>query len=237
MSILSRLFLCMIISFACTVQAADMVVIHSNITQLFPKGQLLDCHDAINVPNEGKITVVFGNGHVKTVIGPFQGQISKPEKNVQFTSEHHTLVTRLSEFIIQRETIRELSPAEKELWMIDVSTPKHFYCIAPSSKVILWQPEIQSQHPSTLLIKHTSTNEKAEIEWPAYQTTVEWPTNLTVHYGDTYTVEIKYSGRTISKQLVLYQLPDSLPTNSHKVVWMVGRGCIPQANQLLASLH
>ncbi|MCK5663085.1 MAG: hypothetical protein KAI17_06345 [Thiotrichaceae bacterium] len=234
MSILSMLFLC-ITSFASTVQAANMVVIHSNITQLFPRGQLLDCQTSINLPTDAKITVVFGNGNVQTVSGPFQGKIPKKESNI--TLDNDTLVTSLAQFVVERETIRELAPHPKELWMVDVSTSKHFYCIAPSSQVILWLPEIQSQSASTLVIKHAPTGEQTEIEWPAYHTTLSWPSSLPVQYGDIYTVKIKYHSRTTFKQFVLYQLPESLPTNSHKIVWMVGRGCIPQANQLLASLH
>ena len=236
MSILSMLLLC-ITSFSSTVLAVDMVVIHSNITQLFPRGQLLDYHTPIDLPSEGKITVVFNNGNVQTVSGPYQGKIQNPDPEKNNSLDNKTLVTSLAQFMVERETIRELSAQPKDLWMVDVSTSKHFYCIAPSSQVILWLPEIQSQSASTLVIKHAPTGEQTEIEWPAYHTTLSWPSSLPVQYGDIYTVKIKYHSRTTFKQFVLYQLPESLPTNSHKIVWMVGRGCIPQANQLLASLH
>jgi hypothetical protein len=118
------------------------------------------------------------------------------------------------------------------------STRKRFFCIAPSSHVVLWRPKKQSHSASLLLIKHKSSGEEAKVVWPAYQTTLKWPNDLPVVYGDTYTVEVKpRRGSPSFKKLVLYQLPDSLPTKSHKVVWMAGRGCIPQANMLLASLR
>jgi len=118
------------------------------------------------------------------------------------------------------------------------NTSERYYCIAPSSNVVLWRPEEQSKTASMLHIKHKSSGKKARVVWPAYQTTLKWPQSLPVIYGETYAVKVKTRQKSPKfKKLILYQVPTELPTDSHKIVWMVGRGCIPQANLLLASLR
>ncbi len=229
---LPLIFLTTLISVA---QAADMVVIHSDELQLFPRGQLLDSHTGINLPADANITVVFSSGGVQSISGPYQGRLEDPLKNKNIGDD--TLVIALAKFLKERETVRGiLQPAEK-IWLIDVSTQKRYFCIAPSERVILWRPESKSYTASRLLITHKKTGQKARLMWPAYQTRLPWPSNLPIIYGEIYTVALTTYSRTFSKELVLYQVPDSLPTNSHKVVWMVGRGCIPQANMLLAGLR
>jgi hypothetical protein len=213
-----------------------MVVIHSNATQIFPRGQLLDSHIPINLPAEAKITVVFSSGGVQTISGPYQGTLQDPLKNNNMADD--SLVTALADFLIERETVRGgLSQLPENIWLIDVSTHKRYYCVAPSKRVMLWRPESESYKASTLLIKRETTGQQATVRWPVFIRTVAWPRKLPLIYGETYTVELKTFSHTFEKELILYQLPERLPTNSHKVVWMVSRGCIPQANMLLASLR
>ncbi len=208
--------------------AADMVIIHSNVTQ-YTDGQLLDSHTTmLNLPEPSdEITVVFANGGVKTINGPYNGTVTD-------TNKPDLLVT-LSKLLTENEPYRGSSRYPKNLWLVDVNTSKRFFCIAPSSRVVLWRPNAQSA--STLTIKHKTSNKKAVVKWPAKQTSLRWPSSLPIIYGDSYTLELKNRNGSFFKILVLYQLPDSLPTTSHKVVWMVGRGCISQANMLLSSLR
>ncbi|MBE9562126.1 MAG: hypothetical protein IMF12_04600 [Proteobacteria bacterium] len=218
------LILCMNVA-----HAADMVIVHSNVPQ-YVEGQLLDSQTSIFdllVP-ASEITVVFSNGGVKTINGPYRGTITD-------TNKPDLLIT-LSKLLTENKSIiRGSSKYPKNLWLVDVNTSKRFFCVAPASRVVLWRPK--SQSASTLTIKHKASNKKAVVKWPAKQTTLRWPSNLPIVYGDSYTLELKNRNGSFFKILVLYQLPDSLPTTSHKVVWMVGRGCISQANKLLSSLR
>jgi hypothetical protein len=240
-----------IITLVSIAQAADMVVIHSNANELYPIGKILDSQTPINLPTDSEITVVFDSGKVQTVNGPFEGKLQKTFINKELKSDfpkldsknneldNNYLITTLAQFLIERETVRALSSVQAEkLWLVDVTTPtRRFYCVAPAAPVILWRPEEQSQTASTLLIKHKSNGQEVRLEWPAHQTTLAWPSRLPLIYGDTYIVEVKTNRYSTLKKLVLYQLPESLPTNSHKVVWMVGRGCLLQANILLTNLR
>jgi hypothetical protein len=226
------------------IQAADMVVIHSHAADSHPVGQLLDSQATLTLPAKSEITVVFESGGVKTITGPYQGQLNDPLSDSNATSDPKSdpkLVATLADFLRDQQlqtTVRSTSSPPEDLWWIDVNTNKRHYCLDPSTPVTLWRTDRQNQSASTLVIKRKATGQTAQDTWPAQQATLQWPNSLPVVYGDTYTVELQTrQGGTNFKKVILYRLPDNLPTESHKVVWMVGRGCIPQANMLLARLH
>lgn len=231
------LILLMLSYFIMPVSAADMVVIHSTTVHL-PKGQLLESQKPINLSQDDELTVIFSTGGVQTLRGPYQGKASDPFKHTHKADPN--LITALADSVNQTHwqplVLRGQHTQPDDIWLIDISTKKRFYCVAPSSQVTLWRPKDPSA--ARLSIKHKTTGRHTQNMWPAQKTTFPWPNNLPIVYGDTYTLELEARQRSVLfKKLVLYQLPDSLPTDSHKVVWMVGKGCIPQANMLLASLR
>jgi len=248
---------CCIMSFINWVHAADnIVVIRSTDSQLFSPGQLLELKKTIHLPPTVEITVVFPTGGVETITGPYHSRLIDPlagafetePKLVKKDETEPELVKKLAHFISEqaREPVEGNKRATKQvlsspqpMWAVDVNTSERYYCIAPSSKnVVLWRPEEQSKTASMLHIKHKASGKKARVVWPARQITLKWPENLPIIYGETYTVKVKTRQRSPKfKKLILYQVPTELPTDSHKIVWMVGRGCIPQANLLLASLR
>jgi hypothetical protein len=231
------LFIGMFTYFSAT-HAADMVTIHSNSTTLFPQGQLLESDAPINIPLGTEITVVFTSGEALTIKGPYQGKLRDPAPSNQ--AKEAKLIQTLADMIIQQKSSTKRPSkisSPDDLWSIDISARKRHYCVT-SNHITLWRPMDETDIASDLLIKHKSSGQEVKTVWPAHQTTLNWPNSLPVIYGDTYTVEVTSArGNSSFKKLVLYQLPSNLPTKSHKVVWMVGRGCIPQANMLLASVH
>jgi len=229
----------------------DMVIVNSSDIKQFPLGKLLNSSTPLNLSANTEVMVAFNSGGTHKVIGPYQGIVEDPRpKGEQLVFDFYSKQDTPPESVEVIEGLRRILSDEwqekvrgankpENLWLVDaISTRTRFYCIAPSSNVTLWRPESQKHSASLLLIKHKGTGKTVKIVWPAHQTELKWPGNLPIVYGDTYTVEVKpRRGSPSFKKLVLYQLPDSLPTESHKVVWMAGRGCIPQANMLLASLH
>ncbi len=238
------LFIISVITLVEVVQAADAVVIHAQRTDSFYPGQLLDSKMDIRLAEQAEFTAVFADGHVQTITGPYQGQLANP---TELTLNDPDFIPNFAKALNEIKTLQEervtRGPTKNpdDIWWVDVanqSTQQRFFCIAPSTKVVLWRPQSQSDSAATVLIKHRPTGKEAKAVWPAYQTTLKWPESLPIIDGETYNVEVKTrQGAFTFKRLVLYKVPDSLPTNSHKVVWMVGRGCISQANMLLASLR
>jgi hypothetical protein len=229
-----------LICFVNLANAADMVVIHDS-HQLFHKGQLLDSEKPLDIPQNVELTVVFSNGEVTTLKGPYHGKVKTP--SVSKESADNQLITALSSFLKEMPVVNRAAKQEKpdNLWLVDVSAEpdKRYYCVGRSGPVTLWRPSNDSNTASFLLIKHKASGKEAQLTWPAHQSTISWPATLPIVYGSTYTLEVTSTqdGRSSFKKLVLHQLPDALPTPSHKVVWMVGKGCIPQANMLLASIR
>jgi len=226
----------LLICLVSTAQATEeMVIIHSN-TAAFTKGQLLVNDDSLAVLDKAEITVVFPSGGVLTVMGPQQGRLTDPLRDQNLPDTQ--LVTELAEFIRTTEPVERGNSSNTDIWSVDISSNKRYYCVATTESVTLSRNSSDSNTASTLLIKHKPSEQQKQMVWPAHQTTMAWPNDLALVSGDTYTIEMgTLRGQSAFKKLIVYQLPGSLPTNSHKVVWMVSRGCIPQANRLLASLR
>jgi len=218
--------------------ASDAIIVHSDVDTL-SSGQLLNEQAVINLTENSEITAAFATGGVQTLKGPYQGKLSDPLAGQPSDS---TLLTELAQVIHEVKTnpeIRGRFQDNTKLWRIDVSdTQIKHHCVPASQQLLLSRPEEESKLASTVLIKHKETDEQTQITWPARQMTLEWPNTLPLVYGDTYTVTVKsVRGQTHFKMVVLYRLPDSLPTDSHKIVWMAGKGCMPQAEMLLAGLR
>ncbi|MDD2815157.1 MAG: hypothetical protein PHP00_05385 [Thiotrichaceae bacterium] len=214
-------------------QAADVVVVRSNSVE-YPKGTLLDSHTAVNLPAGKEMTVVFSSGQVQTFKNAYEGSLQDNSGKAATVG----LVDTLASLINTAQPITRGHDIPQDVWLVDISNNKRFYCVAANEHVTLWRPDSESKTASTLQIKHKPTGQQAQVVWPANKSTIEWPSNMPVVYGDTYTLELSsLRGHSTFKKLVLYQLPDSLPSKSHQVVWMAGKGCIPQANLLLVNLR
>ncbi|MCV6639053.1 hypothetical protein [Candidatus Albibeggiatoa sp. nov. NOAA] len=233
-------------TFISSVYAADMVVIRATDNAGYAKGQLLNNDIHVQLPHEAEMTVVFSSGKVLTVGSGFKGSLVDPMKNKHTSNKVDNatqLVASLSDFLYEQAhhepptTRKSGQERPSSAWQVDMSNRKRHYCVAPSKQVVLWRPSNSSKTAGTLEIKHTASNKRVKTVWPAHKTTLSWPKKLGVVYEDAYSVEVKnLTGQRFFKKLVLHKIPNDLPTKSHQVVWMVGRGCIPQANLLLASL-
>ena len=216
------------------VQASELVVIRSTHESLLAKGDILNTQAVVNLPANAEITVVFDSGNPLTLKGPYQGKLADPTPGKPTPQ----LVANLSDFVRKNVTVRGEAET-RDLWSIDVDSNRRNYCVASSEKINLSRPVNDSSTASTVILKHKTSGQQVQLTFTANQTDLAWPTTaLPVIFGDTYTLEMKtLRGRSSFKKLILYQLPTDLPTKSHQVVWMVGKGCTTQAGTLLVSLR
>jgi len=216
------------------VQASELVVIRSTHESLLAKGDILNTQAVVNLPANAEITVVFDSGNPLTLKGPYQGKLADPTPGKPTPQ----LVANLSDFVRKNVTVRGEAET-RDLWSIDVDSNRRNYCVASSEKINLSRPVNDSSTASTVILKHKTSGQQVQLTFTANQTDLTWPTTaLPVIFGDTYTLEMKtLRGRSSFKKLILYQLPADLPTKSHQVVWMVGKGCTTQAGTLLVSLR
>lgn len=216
--------------------AADMVVLRSNAPQ-FTTGQVLGQQTTIQLTSQQYLTVVFGSGQVRTASAPFDGQLSDPLPHLASPQHVTQLAVALQKVVYETRARRSPPDQPDDIWAVNVLNTDRHYCVAATQPVILWRPSQESQRASRVYIKHKASGDATKIMWPAKQTKLRWPHDFPVLYGDTYTLENKnFRGYASFKKLVLHELPNNLPSMSHKIVWMVGRGCIPQANMLMARL-
>lgn len=226
-------------SFSALVCASDAIVVHSTVDTL-SSGQLLSKQAVINLTENSEITATFATGGVQTLKGPYHGRLIDPREGQQSDS---TLIAGLAQLIQQlkaeqKTSVRGRQRNNEGLWTVDVNSPKKYYCIPTSQQLMLSRLEEESKLASTVVIKHKETEQQTQVMWPARKNTLAWPDALPLVYGDTYTVSVNsVRGQEHFKMVILYRLPDSLPTESHKVVWMAGRGCTDQAEMLLVSLR
>jgi len=156
----------------------------------------------------------------------------------QIKSNKH-LVNGLSELILSYRPPRG-GKNDGSIWSVDISgVHERHYCVMPERRIVLSRHETESKAASRLSLKHKKTGTKTELTWPAYSATLAWPNKIPIVYGDTYTLETEnmMKGTKHFKKVILHRMPKNLPTKSHKVVWMAGKGCVSQANMLLASMH
>lgn len=222
-----------------SVQAAQMLVIHSDVPDRYPQGQYYADDTVIHLPANKQATFLFATGGYRTIIGDYHQTITDPRHNYP---ADESLLSTLSEALLSgrlNDVVTRSTPAAPDnVWLVNLETKRRHYCISTKSGVKLWRAKDKNQTAGSLTIKHKLSGKRTQTMWPAHQSIVTWPNALPIHYGDTYTVELNnLRGNSTFKKLVLYELPKRLPTNSHKVVWMIGRGCIPQANMLLATLR
>lgn len=223
--------------FASSAYATDAVIIHSTVESL-PKGHVLAENALVNLGTNTEMTVAFATGGIQTLKGPYRGRLTDPLQGQQPADT--ALITGLVQLISQENKTAQRGEARGKaaLWSVDIDTHRRYYCVPSSQQITLSRPADESKMANTLLITHKESADLAQLTWPARQTTLTWPENLPPNYGDTYTLKVNsVYGQEYFKILILYRLPDSLPTESHKVIWMAGRGCIPQAEMLLASLR
>jgi hypothetical protein len=237
---LSVLLFCLTSLLSSLVAQADdqavVLLIKPSKSLSLSEGDKLKNNQQINLPIGTEMIVAFGNGETQSFVGPFKGKLKIPVyDDLDFATEK--FIDELVEFVKENENTRGRETSDTAWSVVNVDTEVRYHCVAPSSHgVVLWRN--QNTTASDVKITHKRTRKRVKLKWPANQETLKWPEKLPLHYGDTYTVKIKNRrGESRFKKLILYQLPDRLPTKSHKVVWMVGRGCIPQANILLASLR
>ncbi len=78
-------------------------------------------------------------------------------------------------------------------------------------------------------------NEKAVVDWPAGAERIPWPAALPIKNDTQYLAGPSW--RTSHAKIVIFLVPEGLPSDPHRAVWMNDRGCVQQARALLASLR
>jgi len=221
---------------AVVANAGEMVVIDSNAPGLSP-GAILDGSKPLELAPGTAVTVVTGDGRVKSLKGPFSGVPFAGEESAPGGS---ALIRSLSALIGGKApNTGELGMMRGErlvgrpdAWSIDVIR-SGAHCVTDRSHALLWRPiGVTSE---TLTIRRQPWGERVSVDWPAGTNSLIWPKNLPLEHGGQYLIRL--SSRISGAKLVVYVVPANLPTDAHLAAWMADLGCNEQAMALVAGMQ
>jgi len=216
--------------------AGEMVVIDSNAPGLMP-GKVLDGSKPLELAPGTAVTVVTGDGRVKSLEGPFSGV---PFAGKESAPGGSALIRSLSALVGGKTPKTgelgmmrgERLVGQPDAWSIDVIR-SGAHCVTDRLHALLWRPiGVTSE---TLTIRRQPWGERVSVDWPAGTNSLIWPKALPLEHGGQYLV--KLSSRISGTKLVVYVVPANLPTDAHLAAWMADLGCNEQAMALVAGMQ
>ncbi len=223
--------------------AGQLVVIDSTAPNLRP-GQIIDDAKPLQLGAGKSVTLIDGNGEVKTLSGPLS---AVPGAGAAGDS---TLVASLSRLIGGGQAaagnlavMRGIKPDRRspDAWSVSLTSSLDL-CVPAYGKLSLKSKP--SRVPRTLSIKVLPDGPEASTDWPAGINRIGWPDGLAAMDGGRYLARIFHkrniagmTGKVKETELTVHLVPAGLPTDAHRAVWMAGHGCAKQAKALLAGLR
>jgi hypothetical protein len=216
--------------------AGEVVVIESNAPGLSP-GVVVDGSKPLELAPGTAVTLVTGDGRVKSIKGPFSGVPFAGEESAPGGS---ALIRSLSRLISGKSPKTgelgmmrgERLVGRPDAWSIDVIR-SGAHCVTDRLHALLWRPI--SVKAETLTIRRQPWGERVSVDWPAGTNSLIWPKALPLEHGGQYLV--KLSSRISGTKLVVYVVPANLPTDAHLAAWMADLGCKEQALALIAEMQ
>jgi len=216
--------------------AGEVVVIESNAPGLSP-GVVVDGSKPLELAPGTAVTLVTGDGRVKSIKGPFSGVPFAGEESAPGGS---ALIRSLSRLISGKSPKTgelgmmrgERLVGRPDAWSIDVIR-SGAHCVTDRLHALLWRPI--GVKAETLTIRRQPWGERVSVDWPAGTNSLIWPKALPLEHGGQYLV--KLSSRISGTKLVVYVVPANLPTDAHLAAWMADLGCKEQALALIAEMQ
>jgi hypothetical protein len=229
---LSALLAAMLLPLAALAQ--QLVVIESTAAEL-PAGHVIEAGKAIKLPTGASVTLVADNGQVTTIAGPFSG-VPKAAGGKGDAG----LVAALSQIVAPKSASSlgvtrssgSKAAARNTASDIDVRRPGP-YCVLSGHSPTLWRSD--PSKGGRVTVQQLPGNEKAVVEWPADAERVAWPPAIPIKDDSQYLVGPSW--RTSQTKIAVFLVPDGLPSDPHRAVWMNNQGCVQQARALLANLR
>lgn len=214
-----------------SVHAAELVVVASTAPD-FEVGTVVDGSNLIRLVKGSEVTFITSAGQPVKLVGPYEGVPDAPSG-----TGDPSLVDALSAVIRSAPknastagVMRASMFASKDPWVIDVGQAGD-HCVALDKPPMLWRAIIIGPVIASL----KTGGQDAEVAWTAGSHTAPWPAELPLRDGQNYELHFVASKKT--QKLTLHRVPDDLPTDAHKVVWMHEKGCAQQAAVFLARLQ
>ena len=219
------LFYCFLLFFCAQVHAQWLVI--SSSSPAFEQGQRVS--GVLQIPDDGKITLIANDGRVLRLSGPLQ-DYEIPGVGQPGTELFDTLATILgneegnSRLAVYRQFLLPLP------WTVQVDKTGSYCVTGHAENSLLRQPPYRQSLLSV-------TNEKGieqSYAWPAEISRMGWPFQLPDSGRQLLRFQLDQQA-PVDIELVV--VPARLPSDAHRVQWMAENGCEPQAVMLLHQLR
>jgi len=217
--------------FAVPAAAQSLVVVEARGGEL-KVGSRLDEGRQVKLPAGGKLVVVRSDGTVISLRGPHDGPVrSKAAPNRGAGRALAALVTTRNDRANRVGAVRSGSNAAPlpSPWFIDITRPGE-RCLVEGTPISWWRPVTTASQDFTLFPLDRSWN--AQFRFAADQETIA--ITKVSDIDGTKSFLIKDDEREYSIRLQL--IPDTVTEPAVVTGWMIEKGCIQQADALLAYL-
>lgn len=211
--------------------AQSMVVVEVRGVDL-KVGSRIDEARQIKLPAGGKLVVVRNDGTVISLRGPYSGPLkSKAAPSQGAGRALAALVANRSDRANRVGALRSGSNAAPlpSPWLIDISRPGE-RCLVEGAPIGWWRPSNEATQDYTIFPLDRSWN--AQLLFEAGQDTVAITKVSDIEVTKAFIIkdqEREYSIR-------LHLIPETVTEPAVLAGWMIQKGCIQQADALLATL-
>ena len=211
-------------------RADDMVVVSNSAAIGFARGTVIEDGSNVTIPAGARLALIDVSGRGLIVRGPYKGPLHAPLSETPKTaSVLATVKSILTAGSLSSGVARKAGddPHPPDPRLIDVSGDATV-CVDLGGMVELWS------HPparrTKLFVTRLATGERAELEWPANESTVPWPG--TIQIADRERYQFAFLG-ALSRPRLLIKLepPGALAVASAKR--LADAGCLGQAVTML----
>ena len=226
---MNRTFILALLSYALAehgAAAAALVIVEARGIDL-KLGTTLDAAKPLVLKQGQHVTLITDTGSTLKLDGPYnQPPIAAGGGGVDLSKTLSALVTqrqaRSGEFGTTRGVALAALP---DPWLIDASH-SGAGCILENLTPTFWRPD--AKEGSTLSVTPADRSWRAQAAWPAGLARLSITTDVPMHGGETYLVNL---GDTESA-LTLTLVPSSLANDAMRTAWMADKGCDQQAEAL-----
>lgn len=211
-------------------RAAELVVIASTGSEI-EIGSVLDGGTTIQLAAGAAVTLVSADGRTLKFTGPYSGapDAAPGTGDTNLLDALSDIVAPAEQDVSTAGIMRASIYAPKEPWVID-SGQSGTHCVLPDRPAPLWRPIAIGAVSASL----KAAEGQATVTWQDGSYTAPWPADLTIADGASYELVFTLTGKT--RRLSIHQVPEDLPDDLARAIWMHDRGCTPQAKALLAGL-
>lgn len=208
-------------------QAAQMVVAEARGIALKP-GAMLDTSKPLVLKEGQHITLISSSGATLKLDGPYNAAPDSDKGGTGIGAKLAALTTQNGVRLGEVGTTRtgEAKDTLPSPWLLNVSHPGAV-CLREGTNPVLWRSSANAAAAATIMPADRSW--KLELNWPAGRDSLAVTSDVSIHGGATYFVNIGGSEQAVRVTAV----PAALETDAMRAAWMVDRGCAEQAEAVL----